>query len=312
MCVPDLSSASRAGHSQHVPRIPAPALLAISGCLLLLWGCASESDGGARAAIGVNPWVLGGQTGALTPPCGLTPAARAGDSTPGGDSGIVIHTDACVGLAVAELELRAEDGRSVPFDLETLPGGAMLLRPRDPLPAGIYRVTIAGVEMDSVVAEQPAALPMQLGTLQPLGPSCGVDVELNVDPLLLEYLPQLKLSVSVDGGVEQTWFDYGTLDVTEGRARLSLPSCGGQRCLADGVHTLRVTAELAGELGTLAPVDVSVETRCQRVTSDVGFAEDTGCGVTPARRTPAGTSALVGLWVALGLLLARRARRSSA
>jgi hypothetical protein len=319
MCVPDLSSDRRAGHIQRVPRILASALCAISSCLLLLCGCSSESDGDfSQSPGGHNPWVLGGQTGALMPACGLTPAARAGDSTPGGDTGIVIHTDACVGFAAAELELRDEDGVSVEFELETLPGGAKLLRPRIPLEAGIYHVTIAGIEMESVVAEEPAALPMQLGTLRPLGPKCGVDVELIVDPLLLPFLPQLKLSVSVDGRAEEMWFDYGTLEVTDERAVLSMPGCSGpQPCLSDGEHTLRVTAELAGELGTLAPVDVTLQTRCQNAevaetAASDGDAASADCGVTPTRRSSAGGSALLGLGITVVLLAVRRARRSSA
>jgi hypothetical protein len=277
------------------------------GCLLLLAGCSANSDS-ANAGIGVtghNPWVAGGQTGALRPPCGLTPAARAGDSVPGGDFGIVIHTQACAGFAAAELELRDEAGASIPFVLEPLPGGAMLLRPQRALAAGVYRVMVAGVVMESIVAEQPEALPMQLGTLRPSAPSCGADVELEVDALLLPYLPQLKLSVSVDGGPEQTWFDYGTLDANAGRALLSLP-CSSQPCLADGAHTLRVTAH------------VTVQTRCQGAAS-ASFSADMaerernpGCGVAPTRRTAASGRGLLALELALGLLAVRRARRSSA
>jgi hypothetical protein len=331
MCVPDLSSGRPAGHSPLVLRIRASALSAISGCLLLLAGCGSaESADGASSPSavvpGVNPWVLGGQTGALMPACGLTPAATAGDSIPGGDSGIVIHTQACVGFAAAELELRDENGMPVAFDLESLPGGAMLLRPRAPLRPGIYHVTIAGMEMESVVAEEPPELPMQLGTLTPLGPRCGLDVELTLDPLLPPYLPQLKLSASVDGGAERTWFDYGMLDVTGGRATLSWPSCGTQQqpCFPDGVHRLRVTGELAGELGTLAPIEVAVETRCgmpvaatsvpgsqSNADGDDGAGQEMDCGVTPARRTSGGHCALLGLGLALGLLAVRRARRAS-
>jgi hypothetical protein len=318
MCVPDLSSDEPAGHIQRVPRILASALRAVASCLLLVGGCSSGGDDAdSSGRVGPNPWVLGGQTGALMPACGLTPAARAGDSTPGGDTGIVIHTGGCVGFAAAELELRDEDGVRVEFDLETLPGGAKLLRPRDPLEAGIYHVTIAGIEMESVVAEEPAALPMELGALRPLGPTCGVDVELTVDPLLLPYLPQLKLSVSVDGRADQTWFDYGTLDVTGGRAVLSLPECSDpQPCLPDGEHALRVTAELAGEPGTLAPVDVTVETRCQTAAADTAASDrdaaSADCGVTQTPRTSAGKSALLGLGIAVVLLAVRRARRSSA
>jgi hypothetical protein len=315
-----------------VTRIRASALSVLGGCsLLLLASCAMDSsEDGASAPVGVlppHPWVQGGQTGALMPPCGLTPAALAGDSIPGGDTGIVVHTESCVGFVAAELELRDGDGNPVEFDLESLPGGAVLLRPRTPLSAGVYRVKVAGMEMESVVAEAPPALPMRLGTLQVLSaPKCGVDIALDVDPLLVPYLPQLKLSISVDGGAEQVWFDYGTLEVTDGRAQLSLPSCSAQPCLTDGVHSLFVTAELAGELGTLEPVEVSVETRCNVSAagsapagsgdgSGEGDGADEGmdCGVARVHaRKPAGERALQSLLAVLGLLAWRRARRSSA
>jgi hypothetical protein len=163
---------------------------------------------------------------------------------------------------------------------------------------------------------------MRLGTLVAVGsPGCAGNVELNVDPLLLPYLPQLKLSVSVDGGADLTWFDYGELDVTSGRANLSLPQCIEQQCLTDGAHALRVTGELAGELGTLEPVGVSVQTLCQSTVNAAsapssddggGGGEEMGCGVAPVGRRPAGDCAQYGLWAALALLALRRARRSSA
>jgi hypothetical protein len=308
-----------------VTRIRASALSAIGGCsLLLLASCSADAASeGSRLGVqpmGHDPRVLGGQTGALMPPCGLTPASRMG--IPGGDSGIVIHTASCVGYAAAELELRDERGMPVEFDLVPLPGGAVLLRPRMPLPAGRYRLKIAGMEVAPVVAAEPPELPMRLGTLLAVGPpACAGNVELNIDPLVAPYLPQLKLSVSIDGGADLTWFDYGELDVVSGRANLSLPQCIEQSCVTDGAHALRVTGELAGELGTLEPVDVSVQTLCQSTTnaasasapsSEGDGSEAMDCGVAKVGRGPVGDCALHGLWAALGLLGLRRARRSSA
>lgn len=321
---PDLSSRGRSGHSQHVLKPPSSWLRVLALLLLLISGCGAESgdddDGSAPGQLW-RTWVMGGQTGALTPPCGLTPAARAGDSIPGGDSGFVIHTDACVGFSAAELELHDEDGMMVAFDLEPLPDGALLVRPRSPLPAGVYRLTIGGVEMEPVVAMAPEELPMRIGTLRPNGPLCGVQAELTVDPLLLEYVPQLKLSVSVDDAPERTWFDFGELELDDGRALISLP-CNQERCVTDGEHRLRVTAELAGELGTLEPVEVPVQVRC---------AESAGAGATPPRnagnddgsggaycavREARSSRASPGLeptfaGLVLGWLLLRRRRRSS-
>jgi hypothetical protein len=317
MFVPDLSSRGRPGHSQHVSRKASSLLLGLAA--LLLCSCASSSDEGAYVGPGVNPWVAGGQTGALIPDCGLTPAAADGDSIPGGDSGIVLYTDKCVGFAAAELELHDQDGMMVAFDLEPLPGGAVLLRPKSPLPAGIYSVNVAGTKMEAMVAEEPAELPMRLGTLRAPPPQCGASAELELDPAVLEYLPQLKLSLSIDGEPETTWFDYGELMVQDGRASIGLESCGSVRCLPDGEHTLRVTGELAGELGTLAPVEVTVETRCladsQSGGNDSGSGSDAaiGCGLSGAGRKPAsGHGLLLSAMVAGVLALRRRARRSSA
>ncbi|HMI94260.1 MAG TPA: hypothetical protein VK509_22970 [Polyangiales bacterium] len=292
------------------------ALRVIGGLLLLLWGsgCSASEDADSAARGGDwRPWVSGGQTGALTPRCGLSLAAEQGDSIPGGDSGIVIQTDSCVGLSAAELELHDEDGMMIAFDLVTLPNGAVLLKPRNPLPAGVYSLTIAGKPMTPVIAMEPAVLPMRLGTLEPGAPQCGVNLELTLDPLVLEYLPQLKLSVSVDGGLAETWFDYGDLQVNDGRAQLSFDDDFPQR-LADGEHSLRVTAELAGESGTLEPIDVIVRIECPA--HDSGVDEDAdmsaACAAAPSRRTPGmgGFGSFTALLSAVALIV-RRSRRSS-
>jgi len=312
MFVPDLSSRGRGGHSQHVLATSPAVLRVIGGLLLLIWGSACAAGGEPGLEPPWQDWVEGGQTGALTPRCGLSLAAEEGDSIPGGDSGIVIHTDSCVGLSAAELQLHDEDGMMIAFDLVPLPDGAVLLKPRNPLPAGVYELIVAGKPMEPVIATEPAALPLRLGSLQPGAPQCGVNLELMLDPLVLEYLPQLKLSVSVDGGPERTWFDYGTLLVDDGRARLSLDACFPQ-CLQDGEHSLRVTAELAGESGTLDPIEVNVRTTCPA--QDAGEEEDmsAACGAAPARRMPgAGGFALLAALLSSATLIVRRARRSSA
>lgn len=319
MFVPDLSSRLAAGHSRFVPartsRLHAFGRLALLLLPLGIAGCSSDGELSGNLG-GWRPWVEGGQTGALIPPCGLTPAAAAGDSIPGGRSGIVLHTDSCAGLAVAELELHDEDGMMVSFDVERLPGGAVLLRPRSPLMAGVYRLSGAGLELEPVVAVEPSEVPARLGQLVPEATSCGADFALTLDPLVLEYLPQLKLSVSVDGGEPETWFDYGTLEVEDGRAELSLSECFPS-CLDAGSHSLRVTAELAGETGTLEPLDVAFQTFCRPDGNAAGaseaHADPAACGaVLPWRRPPSGGGALLGmLLAAAALLVVRRARRPS-
>jgi hypothetical protein len=312
MFVPDLSSCGRAGHSGLVlarnPRLGAFTCLA---GLLLLAGCGD--DGAGDDGIGNwGDWVKGGQTGSLIPPCGLTPSAAAGDSIPGGSGGIVLHTDMCTGLAAAELKLHDEDGMMVSFEVERLPGDAILLRPASPLMAGVYRLTGAGLQMEPVVAVEPAEVPTRLGQLVPDAASCGANFELTLDPLVLEYLPQLKLSVSVDGGPPETWFDYGTLEVEGGRATLSLEECFPS-CLYGGSHSVRVTAELAGETATLEPIEVTLETDCPQQQESQAAFPACGAAVTGGGMQSGGGALRWGLLVVLALIgLRRHARRSSA
>jgi hypothetical protein len=313
MFVPDLSSRQEAGHSRLVlaRTLRLHALSRLARLLPVLWlaGCSAESgDAGLEPPPSWRDWVMGGQTGALMPPCGLTPSAAAGDSIPGGRGGIVLHTESCAGLAAAELQLHDEDGMMVSFEIERLPGGALLLRPASPLRAGVYRLTGAGLTMEPVIAVEPAQVPTRLGQLLPEGPSCGANFALSLDPLVLEYLPQLKLSVSVDGGPVETWFDYGTLAVEDGRATLSLEQCS-PNCLNNGSHSVRVTAELAGETATLEPIDVTLQINCPRDASADDDAGGSGaCGVAVATGSgPAGRSALRwGLLVVLALIGWRR------
>jgi hypothetical protein len=314
MFVPDLSSRLEPGHSRFVlmttPRSCAWSRFVLLSLLGLASCSADGGDGAAGAPVSWRPWVEGGQTGALTPPCGLTPAAAAGDSIPGGSGGIVLHTNACVGFVAASLELHDEDGMMVSFDIERLPGDAVLLRPRSPLMAGVYRLTGPGLQMAPVVAVEPAELPTRLGELEAEGTSCGANFELTLDPLVLEYLPQLKLSVSVDGAAPQTWFDYGELKVEDDRAELSLSECF-PGCLYDGSHSVRVTAELAGEDSTLEPIELTVQSECP-----VYDGNDAGaCGAANTRgRSSGGGGLMWGLLVAVLVVVigVRRVRRSSA
>jgi hypothetical protein len=313
MFVPDLSLERGAGHSQrmhgynlHLRLILCSALLAgLAGC------AASAKSSGAQS---FRPWVEGGQTGALLPSCGLTAAARAGDAIPGGDSGIVVNLDQCVGAATADLELFDAEGTMVEFDREPLPGGAVLLRPRMPLPAGAYVVRIAGQQMQSIVGSEPEMLPTTLGTLERVGSRCGANFELMLDDAVLAYLPQLKLSVRVDGGPEQKWFDYGALSVEEGSAQLSLRDCFPS-CLSDGSHRLEVTAELAGELGTLEPLPLEFATDCSTNAQPIANTNGFGCGALGPAYGPgldpallASSSWALAVWLALRRKRARKGR----
>ncbi|MDD9941044.1 MAG: hypothetical protein OXU20_08410 [Myxococcales bacterium] len=254
--------------------------LAMGVGLLLGVACSSDDSSadkrlhtGAPASAGmsaadVHPWVLGGQTGALTAECGVAPAGREGEPQPGGEVGFVVYTEACVApeLALpdllAGLELLDASGALVPFELEDLTGGATLIRPLRPLAAGDYTVQGPGLEPTTVtVSEEPETAPRELGRLTQTDVNCGAQFNLRLDDAVLPYLAQLKLSAQVNDGMVRTWFEHGTLVATDGEAVLSLEQCFPQ-CLDDGSHELTVTAELAGQAEGLEPVTVSFDVAC--------------------------------------------------
>lgn len=308
---------------------------AAAACLGLVGACGEGDESANRsvdtgfeqpdsAGVGANPWVLGGQTGALTARCGLTPAAAAGEPVPGGEGGFVVYTDGCSvgdGLPsdpLLSLALLDEEGEPVAFVLEQLPGGITLVRPADTLPPGVYMLQGLGETPQRVVVGEPEPLPSELGMVTSLGPACGADFRITLDPLAAAYVPQLKLSAEVDGGPAFTWFDYGTLAIVDGSALSSLTECMPS-CLSEGAHRLTVTGELAGELGTLEPVEVPFEVRCSRgvsgAFSPASQASDKGddgaaggCAVArPHTAARSLASSVIGLLLA-GLLLGRRRR----
>lgn len=240
-----------------MPRGTAGAVLA-----LLLAACSSSETSSAKRSNGgvVNdPRVQGGQTGALG--CGPTEAALAGEAIPAGGGGIVIRTAGCDDFDAGALTLLDEGGEMVEFDVEQLDGDNLLIRPRTDLGEGTYRLGGPGTEPADVRVGEQAELPSTLGTIEPAGDGCDPVFQLTLDPLVREYLPQLRLSARVDQGATETWFDFGALETTAGQATLALPTCLSS-CVGEGAHELEVVGELAGELGTLEPLSLAFHVDC--------------------------------------------------
>ncbi|MGD8860547.1 MAG: MYXO-CTERM sorting domain-containing protein [Myxococcales bacterium] len=237
----------------------------LSLVLLSAWagGCGSSSDDSAGLGDSFNPWVQGGQTGALD--CGPTPAAAMGEAIPAGEGGIVLRVSGCeLGFDPTGIALTDAMGEPVEFDVERLDDDNLLIVPEMGLDEGVYNIEdmANGTEPTPVAVRREAALPMRLGTLAQIEGGCGDQVFLlNLDPLVLEYLPNLKLSVSVDDGPTETFFDFGTLTVMDGEAMIALPECLST-CIGAGTHQLVLTAEIAGELGTLEPVELEFQVGC--------------------------------------------------
>jgi hypothetical protein len=205
--------------------------------------------------------MLGGQTGSLVPDCGVAPLSAGGVTVPVGDALAVIYGRRCPEeLAAEQLELIGPGARPVSLTLESLGNGAFLVRAAESLGAGQYELGVAGEPSTLSVAGEVSALPAGLGELTPvitpLDCPENLEFELALSAEAMAYVPLMRWLVSVDGGDEQLWVDYGALEL-EGlesdRAVLRLPRCGRSSCLEGGRHGLSVRAELAAHGGAEAP-----------------------------------------------------------
>lgn len=277
------------------------------------FGCSSDEKSAMAYAPkrgpGFEPSVSGGQTGALMPACGLTAAAMMGEPIPGGDTGIVLHVSSCgPNFDATALALEDASGAMIDFDVERLDDGVVMLRPHEELQPGLYRITGPQMFVATLTVVEPEPLPMTLGVLEQLGVVCGADFLFTVDVGLLEYLPQLRLTVSIDAGPAETWFDYGMLRVSDGQAVLTLPDCLSRCASESGLHHIALTGELAGELGTLEPISQTFEVDCGEPPDMLEPEPQRGCAVSrPGGRDPPWLL-LAGLGVA-GLFGLRRRRR---
>jgi hypothetical protein len=259
---------------------------------LALAACSFESSDAEVEFVGPPPgdYMLGGQTGSLVPDCGVAPLSASGIAVPVGDALAIVYGRGCPEeLAAEQLAIEGPDARPVRVMLETLGDGVYLVRSAENLPAGQYELGVAGEPNTVSVGAQASPLPVRLGEIVPMTSSMAcpgdVELELTLGPEALAYAPLLRLLVSVDGGDEQLWVDYGALvleGAESGRASLRLPRCSGSTCLG-GRHELRVRAELASENLSLEPLSIRIDVPC----------DDTlAVAATPSDEAPSGSCAL--------------------
>jgi hypothetical protein len=178
----------------------------------------------------------GGQTGSLRP-CS-TPAFMVSDpSVPTGDAALVFHTGCTTDAA---FQITDQNGELVPFDLETLDDGVVLVKTEEALSPGSYQVETPDGAAQTVTVTAPAPLPTTLGTLTPLTTSCSAVFELQIDVALRPYLPLVRLEYAVDGAERQVWFEFGTIPQGESALDLEVPT-------SPGAHHLEVFGTIAGE-----------------------------------------------------------------
>jgi hypothetical protein len=281
-----------AAHSRNMFR--RAAWLAIFASLS---GC-SSSDSANDSQSFERTLIWGGQTGSLTPVCGVREAV----SVPDNASGIVVDTNGCQSASTpGEVALTDANGAMVEFEWRPLGGGKYLLVPKAALDEGSYTVTAAD-DATPVTVVETAGLPTRVGGLELISSAdCGVRLELRLDPALVPYAPLLQLSVNTDGRVV-IWKDYGEVSADEGSLLLE---CAGGGCqLAGGSHRITVSATIAGETTVLESAFIEVNVDC----SGDGSSDGSGPACSTARPAKSGFSALVaGMALALLGLLRRRA-----
>jgi len=268
MCVPVLVFGVAPRHHEGMWKT---ARLGIS--LLLLGaaaGCSSAETSPGTARPTPNPY--GGQTGSLTPDCGIAPLSKkAGASVPAGDSAFVVYSTTCGSAPTPEFDLRDALGMLVSHRVEQLDTGVYLVRSDSALSPGNYSITPIGSSTPMPAATPVAltvadasALPSRLGSFelaQQQLPCDGFAFEFTLDPTTLAYAPLLRLKVQIDNNAPVVWINYGTLAVEAGKAKLVLPSCFGG-CLGNGSHSLRITGDIAGENVELAPEALQITQNC--------------------------------------------------
>jgi len=183
--------------------------------------------------------IHGGQTGSLRP-CStpaFTPSLPA-PRVPTGDAAVVFHTGCTTD---AQFKITDANGEPVPFELEALDDGVVLLQTDEALMPGTYQVETPDGSEETVTVTVPAPLPTALGSLTRAFGSCHPLFTLSFDPAVYPYLPLMRLEYAVDGGERQVWFEYGTIALDEGAAWLELND------LSRGQHEVEVFGMIAGE-----------------------------------------------------------------
>jgi hypothetical protein len=292
--------------------------------LLAGFGCSSSFDVAFDEFPTTPPeYMLGGQTGSLVPGCGVAPLSAAGRSVPAGDALAILYAQDCPEQAVAEqLALLGVGADAVQLELVPLEGaGVFLVRADQSLSGGDYQLALgSGSSSDVRVDADAADLPLRLGALSLLPPEgeCPdrLRFELTLDAAALAYAPLSRFDVSIDGGAEQLWVDYGALPIESSalgnRGVLELPRCGSAGCLEGGLHRLKLRVQVAGESLEPAPLELEFEVQCPAPSLEQRDSDTAGsCTVAPAARVHT-LDAVLGLFSCwLGSALRRRRRRNA-
>ena len=309
--------------------------------LLGLWlaSCGSGNDDGAGGSLsGGWRFETGGQTGSLTPVCGLAAAAR-GTDLPESVAGVVVDTRRCAPGESAFALFDAE-GRAVPFAAQPLGDGTWLLVPASGLAPGSYVLgrpqgdagppdaaapdrdagadadageaqpsahdSSVAPEGDAVRVVAAAAPALRLGALAQSGAACVATFELTLDPSVVPYVPLLAIDVSIDGGAPRRLVEFGALDAADGSVTLGLPPDVVDALYDDAEIT--ISATLAGSDAPIEPARLDVS--CRPPPNQVANSADEAGGCSTAvRATSTGLSLGSWLLAALALRSLRRRRR---
>jgi hypothetical protein len=313
----------------------------VLGLLVVLGGCASSAEdgdggGGGVSLPGGDGWRDdGGQTGSLTPRCGLPPLAR--DQSVSTATGIVVYTSDCPELS-SGLGLFDADGNPVPSQTQPIGSGVVLVTPGsgvapgsytlgtapapgEDLDAGLDRdagsepgatVSDAGaapVQGETITIREPSPAPTRLGDLQQPGDACSNLLELTLDAAVLPYLPSLALDVRVSqGGASVRLAAFGTLLVTPSRVvSIPLPIALLPR---DG-SSVRVSVEAVLASGAPAIVPATLDVSCfspPRPGASPSY-EDEDAGGCDVHSAGARSSSAAAAWLTTLFVLMRGWRR---
>ena len=289
----------------------------------LALACASERADVIGAPPPLGPHETGGQTGSLMPICRVAPLSSAGVQVPAGDAVAVVYTDGCP-EGVDALALLDAGGGRVAVRSELLDGnrGIYLVRSEALLESGEYELSLSMAPEDEGssaavrVAAEASDLPMTLGNISgPRNPDgCGYELtfELRLSPEALAYAPLLRVAAQVD---ELDWgvvANYGALNIENGTALLTLPTCTPEGCIDSGLRELELRATIAGEEGEAVLVHSFEVEACADAAASAAPVIDSpggnsGCSIrTPESSEPNGPSELVGALFCLLLTLQRR------
>lgn len=309
-------------------------VLLLGSAASLLAACVSSDHAGH----GGWTWE-GGQTGSLMPACGLTPATEL-RGVPAAAPGFVLVPSACGDpRALDELAVLDASGRPVAFDRALLPGGELLLRFPGGIAPGVYTVGATpaaepdedggledgGLEaaLDAGAVADPGARevvvsdaprPPRFGEVSRSRGACSAVLELTPDASALPFLAVLSIDVQVEDEPSTVLVRTGTLKLVGGVARVMLPTAALD-ARADGEHTLRVVARIAGDPVPLETFMVTVRVPCDAAhygESDelAGPCSARALGrAAPVQRSSALAGGAVLAWLALR---ARRRRRPPA